>query len=253
MIHRAMVLAAGHGRRLAPLTDRVPKPLVPVGGRPMLEHVLEFLRTGGIDEVVINLHHLGGQIEATIGDGARLGLRVRYSREPAILDTGGGIKQAEPLLAGEPFVVANGDSLLDEPLADVLAFHRARAAFATVVVRPDAEAARYGLLELDAGDRLRRITGLPPGPIEEPLRPFMFPGLHVFEPGIFDWMDAGGAFSITRTTYPRLLTAGLPIYGYVSHARWVTIDTPQALAAADAELRRAPFRFSRVGTTHGSS
>jgi NDP-sugar pyrophosphorylase family protein len=239
-----MVLAAGHGRRLAPLTDTLPKPLVPVGGRPILEHILAFLRAGGIEEVVINLHHLGARIEAAIGDGRAHGLSVRYSREPLIRDTGGGIKQAEPLLAGEPFVVANGDSLLDLSLASVLAFHRARGGLATMVVRRDAEAARYGLVELDAQDRLRRVAGEPAGPIADPLRPFMFPGLHVFEPELFDWMDAGGAFSVTRVTYPRLLAAGRPVYGYATSARWITIDTPEALSAADAEIRRAPFRFS---------
>lgn len=240
-----MVLAAGHGRRLAPLTDTLPKPLMPVGGRPLLEHVLTFLRAGGIEEVVINLHHLGARIEEAIGDGRAHGLAVRYSHEPVIRDTGGGIKQAEPLLAGEPFVVANGDSLLDLPLADVLAFHRARGGVATIVVRSDPDAARYGLVELDAHDRLRRIVGLPASAVDVPLRPFMFPGLHVFEPEVFAWMDAGQAFSVTRVTYPRLIAAGRAVYGYATGVRWLTIDTPEALAAADAEIRRAPFRFGR--------
>lgn len=243
MIRRAMVLAAGFGRRLAPLTDTVPKPLIPVAGRPILEHILRFLRGGGIEEVVINLHHLGQRIEETIGDGAALGLRVRYSWEPQIRDTGGGIKQAEPLLAGEPFVVANGDSLLDVSLSDVLAFHQARGGVATIVVRPDPDAARYGLVELDGRDRLRRVTGIPAGSASTPLRPFMFPGLHVFEPEVFEHMDAGASFSVTRVTYPRLLAADEPVFGYVTDARWITIDTPEALAAADHDLRRSPFRF----------
>jgi NDP-sugar pyrophosphorylase family protein len=241
-----MVLAAGYGRRLAPLTDTLPKPLMQVGGRPLLAHVLAMLRAGGIEEVVINLHHLGERIEESIGDGRAHGLTVRYSREPVIRDTGGGIKQAEPLLAGESFVVANGDSLLDLPLADVLAFHRARGGIATMVVRADPQAASYGLVELDESDRVRRIVGLPDGRIDQPLRPFMFPGLHVFEPEIFTWMDTGQAFSVTRITYPRLLAAGKPVYGYATAARWVTIDTPEALAAADAEVRREPFRFGPV-------
>jgi mannose-1-phosphate guanylyltransferase len=242
VIRRAMVLAAGRGRRLAPLTDTTPKPLVAVAGRPLLEHILEFLRAGGIEEVVINLHHLGHLIEEHFADGRRFGLRIRYSWEDPILDTGGGIKRAEPLLAGEPFVVMNGDSLLDLRLQDVLAYHRARGALATMVVRPDPEAKRYGLIELDADDRVRRIVGIPaeaPGP----LRGFMFPGLHVFEPGIFSWMEADVPYSIIRVTYTRLLTAGAPVQGFVTDARWVTIDTPEALAAADLALRRVPFRY----------
>ena len=240
MIRRAMVLAAGFGKRLAPITHTTPKPLVPVAGRPLLDRLLEFLRAGGIEEVIINLHHLGQRIEEHVGDGRRFGLRVRYSPEDPILDTGGGIKNAEPLLAGEPFVVANGDSLLEIRLRDLLEWHRARGGVATLMVRPDPDAAAYGLVELDDADRVRRIVGLPasaaPG-----TRGFMFPGLHVLEPEIFRWMDAGGVFSITRVTYPRMIEAGLPVFGCVTQARWVTIDTPEALAAADRVLRDAPF------------
>src|SRR5439155_633423 len=140
------------------LTDRTtPTPLVPVAGRPFLEHILEFLRAGGIREVVLNLHHLGRRIEEHLGDGARFGLRVRYSWENPILDTGGGIKRAEPLLAGEPFLVLNGDSLLELRLVEVVERHRERGAVATMVVRPDPDAERYGLVELDADDRVRRV------------------------------------------------------------------------------------------------
>ena len=242
MIHRAMVLAAGRGTRLAPLTDTTPKPLVSVAGRPLLEHILDFLRAGGIAEVVVNLHHLGHRIADHLGDGQRFGLRIQYSWESPILDTGGGIKRAEPLLAGEPFVVINGDSLLEVRLADVIAYHRERAGIATMVVRPDPDAARYGLVELDRDDRVRRVTGQPPEPVSG-LRGFMFPGLHVFEPAIFDWMTAGTPFSVTRVTYPRLLAADVPVYGWVTDARWVNIDTPARLASADAELRRRPFQF----------
>src|SRR5437667_66995 len=188
------------------------------------------------------LHRLGRRIEEHLGDGASFGLRVRYSWENPILDTGGGIKRAEPLLAGEPFLVLNGDSLLELRLAEVAECHRERRAIATMVVRPDPDAERYGLVELDADDRVRRVSGQPPG-APGPLRPFMFPGLHVFEPTIFDWMDAGTAFSVTRVTYPRLLQAGAPVQGFVTSSRWVNIDTFEALAAADTELRRQPFRF----------
>jgi NDP-sugar pyrophosphorylase family protein len=238
-----MVLAAGRGTRLAPISHTTPKPLVPVGGRPLLEHILDLLRAGGIQEVVVNLHHLGHVIEQHLGDGKRFGLRIRYSWEDPILDTGGGIKHAEPLLAGEPFVVINGDSLLEIRLRDVLDYHRAHGGVATMVLRDDPDAAGYGLIEIDADDRVRRLVGLPAGDIAGALRGFMFPGMHVFEPSVFDWMDADIPYSIVRVTYPRLLTAGLPVYGYVTEARWVTIDTPAALADADARLRAVPFRF----------
>ena len=240
MIRRAMVLAAGLGTRLRPITDTTPKPLVPVAGRPLLDHLLAFLRAGGIEEVVINLHHLGPNIQAHVGDGARFGLRVRYSTEDPILDTGGGIKRAEPLLAGEPFVVANGDSLLEIRLRDLVEWHEAHGGVATLAVRPDPNVAHYGTVELNDTDRVCRIVGLPPTAKPGP-RALMFPGLHVLEPEVFRWMDAGGVFSITRVTYPRMIEAGLPVFGWETHARWITIDTPEALAAADRLLRDAPF------------
>ena len=241
MIRRAMVLAAGFGTRLAPLTHTVPKPLLPVAGEPFVNHVLGFLHAGGIREVVINLHHLGHLIEQHVGDGSRFGLAVRYSREASILDTGGGIKQAEPLLAGEPFVVANGDSLLELPLRELVEFHRARGGIATMALRADPDAARYGLVEIDDTARIRRIVGQPPAPAVSGLRGLMFPGLHVLEPTIFAHMAPGSAFSITRTTYPDAIRNGLPLYGYETPVRWINIDTPAALAAADQELRRQPF------------
>lgn len=241
-IRRAMVLAAGRGTRLAPLTDTIPKPLVPVAGRPFLERILEFLRAGGITDVVVNLHHLGHRIAEHLGDGARFGVRVAYSWEDPILDTGGGIKRAEPLLAGEPFVVMNGDSLLEVRLSELLAFHRERGGIITMALRENPDPARYGVVDLDLAGRVRRVLGRPDD-VDVPLRPFMFPGLHVFEPGIFAWMDADTAFSVTRVTYPRVLAAGLAVFGWVTGARWVNIDTPDALAAADAELSAAPFRF----------
>jgi NDP-sugar pyrophosphorylase family protein len=238
-----MVLAAGRGTRLAPRTDTLPKPLMPVAGRPLLAHILDFLRAGGIEDVVINLHHLGHLIEREIGDGRAHGLRVRYSREDPILDTGGGIKHAEPLLAGEPFVVVNGDSLLELRLAEVIDFHRARGGIATMAVRADVDAARYGLVEVDEKDRVRRISGRPSEGPTDGLRGFMFPGLHVLEPSIFSWMEAGSAYGIVRVTYPRLIEAGEAIYGFATSARWINIDTPDALDRADETLRAAPFRF----------
>jgi NDP-sugar pyrophosphorylase family protein len=215
---------------------------MPVAGRPMLAHILDFLCGGGIDEVVINLHHLGHLIEREIGDGGRFGLRIRYSWEPEILDTGGGIKRAQPLLGNEPFVVANGDSLLELRLGEVLDAHAMGGSIATMAVRPAPDAARWGVVELDADDHVRRIAGLPDDPVDVPLRPFMFPGLHVFEPRVFDYMRPDAAFSITRETYPAMLRAGEPIRGYVTEARWLTIDTPAELAAADETLARSPFR-----------
>lgn len=109
----AMILAAGRGTRLAPLTDTTPKPLLDMGGEPLLFHHLRSLRSAGISNVVINVHYLADQIEAAVGDGSQFGLSVQYSREATLLETGGGIVRALPLLGRDPFVLLLGDILCD--------------------------------------------------------------------------------------------------------------------------------------------
>ena len=112
---RAMILAAGRGERLMPLTERMPKPMIPVAGEPLIVHQLRWLRRAGIEEVVINLHHLGEHLEGHVGSGRDLGMQVRYSRESTLLGTGGGIKAALPLLGDDAFLVLNGDIWTNYP------------------------------------------------------------------------------------------------------------------------------------------
>jgi len=230
-----MILAAGMGNRLRPLTDRMPKPLIDVGGHPLIAYPLALVRAAGITEVVINLHHLGAQVCEALGDGRRYGVSIRYSEENPILDTGGGIKRAEPLLGGGRFVVLNSDTICDIDLRAVLAWHAEHRAVATMVLRADREAAtRYGVIEIDRGARIRRFLGQPPD-VCEPLTPLMFAGIHVFEPEVFACMDEG-RFGINALTYPKLLKAGRPLYGYRFDGYWRVLDTHAGLAEGRWEL-----------------
>jgi NDP-sugar pyrophosphorylase family protein len=241
---RAMILAAGLGTRLRPLTDRVPKPLVSVAGRPVIEYALRLLSAAGLCDIVINVHHLAEQVRARLGDGSAYGVRIVYSVEDEILDTGGGIKKAEPLLADAPFVVVNGDSIMDAPVRELIERHHAARAIATLLLRPDPDAARYGLIGLDAAGRVRSFLGTPPPPPGMPLTTYMFAGMHVFDPRIFAHMPPARPFSITRETYPRLLAAGETVLGVPFGGPWLTVDTPANLAAADAALRGSAIRLS---------
>ncbi len=141
---KAMILAAGLGTRLRPLTNTIPKPLLPIAGTPLIVWNLLLLKQHGFRDVVINLHHLGPMIEQALGNGSRYGLRIIYSREPAILGTGGGIKRAEPHFSGESVLVLNGDTLVELDLGALCAFHQQRDAVATLVLRKDPEAAQVG-------------------------------------------------------------------------------------------------------------
>lgn len=116
---KAMILAAGRGERMRPLTDHTPKPLLQVAGRPLIEHTLLALTRAGFNDIVINTAWLGEQIEARLGDGSRFGIRLGYSRESTLLETGGGIHQALSLLGAEPFLVVNGDVASDYPFGQL--------------------------------------------------------------------------------------------------------------------------------------
>lgn len=231
-----MILAAGRGTRLLPLTATVPKPLVRVAGRPVIEYTLRLLHAAGIRDVVINIHHLGEHVRAELGDGSSYGITIRYSVEGTILETGGGIKKAEVLLRDGPFVVVNGDTIMDAPIPALVAQHRTARAMATMLLRTDPAAERYGLIHTDAAQRVRSFLGTPAVPDGSGWTPYMFAGLHILDPAIFDLMPADRPFSITRETYPLLLERGDTVLGVPFDGAWLTVDTPAALAAADAAI-----------------
>ncbi len=240
---RAMILAAGFGTRLRPLTNTVPKALVPVASRPLIEYGLLWLHAQGIEEVVINLHHLGGKIREALGDGSVYGLRITYSPEDPIFDTGGGIKKAQPFLDGETFLVLNCDTIIDLDLNVLLDTHRRTHALATLVLRADLAANRYGIIETDRSGRIRRFLGQPPE-VNAALSPFMFTGLQILEPRIFDFMPANRAFGTTRETYPQMLQVGEPLWGFVHTGPWMVIDDAAGMARATQAIIAGQLRLS---------
>ena len=133
---KAMVLAAGQGTRLHPSPSRPPRPWCRWPGGPMIDYSLLLLKRYGIRDIMINLHHLGDQIESYLGDGKRLGLQITYSEEPELLDTGGGLLKAKPFLQDGTFIVINTDVLIDLSLHELIAFHEAKGAAATLVCGP---------------------------------------------------------------------------------------------------------------------
>lgn len=240
---RAMILAAGFGTRLRPLTNTVPKALVPVAGRLLIEYGLLFLKAYGIEEVIINLHHLGEKIRATLGDGSGYGLRITYSPEDPLLESGGGIKNAQPFLDGETFVVLNCDTIIDLDLTALLTAHRKTKAAATLVLRPDSQAVRYGILETDTNNRIRRFLGQPTV-VNEPLSQYMFTGCQMLEPRVFAFMPEVKPFSTTRATYPTMLDAGEPLYGFIHAGTWMTVDDAEGMARATQAIVSGQVRLS---------
>jgi NDP-sugar pyrophosphorylase family protein len=239
---KAMVLAAGQGTRLRPLTDTTPKALVPVAGRPMIEYSLLLLRYYGIRDIIVNLHHLGDQIEAALGNGEKLGLRISYSREQELLDTGGGILKAKSFLSDGTFIVINTDILIDLRLADVIAFHQSRKAVATLVLRADPQADRYGSIDIDAtGQIVRFLDAHAPQKSSSPVTKLMFTGVQVLEPEIFRYMESLGGqqrFGTTKHVYPRTLADGEALYGFRFDGFWSDLGTLERIQEAESYLKR---------------
>jgi len=238
---RAMILAAGEGRRLRPLTERVPKALVEVGGRPLVDYAIETVARSGIDDVIVNLHHLGDRIRDHLGDGSRFGVRVRYSEELRLLGSGGGIVHARAFLGDEAFVTLNADTIIEIDLRQLVAAHRANGAAATLVLRKDPRMQEYGVIALEPSGRVGAFLDHRRPGASADLEPYMYTGVQVLEPSVFDFMPAEGAFSITSVTYPAMLDAGAAVFGYPFDGRWLTVGTPEELARATDELIRRPL------------
>jgi NDP-sugar pyrophosphorylase family protein len=237
---KAMVLAAGLGTRLLPLTEQLPKALIPVAGRPMIEYPLLLLRYYGIRDIIINLHHLGERIETYLGDGGQRGLRITFSKESDLLDTGGGLLKARPFLEDGTFIVINTDVLIDLPLDEVIAFHKKKKAAATLVVRPDPLADQYGSLEIDGEGRLQRFLQTRIStPLSAPTTKLMFTGVQVLEPRVFDFMGLDGdvqSFSTTKDTYPRMLLHQERLFGWRFDGFWQDVGTASRITDAEENL-----------------
>lgn len=226
-----MVLAAGRGERMRPLTLETPKPLLAVGGKPLLVHHLERLAAGGIPEVVINVSWLGEQIEAYCGDGSAWGLSIRYSREPAPLETAGGIVQALPLLGDAPFLVVNGDVFMDYDVP-------ALAARAAGLV----QAGGHLLLAENPSHHPGGDFALCDGRVAEPApgeSTLTFTGTALYHPDFFAGLAPGSR--PLRPLFEAAMAAGR-LSGERHGGRWVDVGTPERLAALDALLREDAAR-----------
>jgi NDP-sugar pyrophosphorylase family protein len=225
---KAMILAAGLGTRLRPLTDARPKALLPIAGKPLIVWNLLLLRNHGITEVIINLHHLGNLIEESLGDGTRYGLHISYSKEQTLLGTGGGIKQAESFFEGKPFFVLNGDTVLDLDCGALMRFHSAGGSLATLVLREDPEVEQWGVVEVHPRQEVISINGR--GHTSSPLggrrQKRMFAGAHVIHPRLLLDVPRGRESSIIDA-YVRALECGETIRGYDMAGYWSDVGTPE--------------------------
>jgi NDP-sugar pyrophosphorylase family protein len=235
---RAVVLAAGQGTRLKPLTDRVPKPLLQLGGRSILEQNLAWLGAAGVTHVAINLHHQGDAIRQAIGDGQAFGLSVQYSEEPELLGTAGGTRRAAPLLPETwPLLVVYGDNLISVNLGRMLSRHERAGAGLTIAVYQVDDVRSSGVAEFDGSGRISRFIEKPPG--QEGERGWVNAGLYFLERSAFELIPDGYS-DFGHEIIPRYLAAGHPAYAYQlsGDERVFPIDTPEYYREASARLAR---------------
>jgi mannose-1-phosphate guanylyltransferase len=226
----ALLLCAGLGTRLRPLTEERPKPLVPVLDRPLAAFAIDHLAAAGVRRVVANAHHLAEQIEPALSPlcSAR-GASLTVLREATLLGTGGAIRNALAHL-GEEFVVFNGDVLARPDLAQAMAAHRSLGARVTMVLRDDPRASALGAIELDAGGRVRRILDEGP-PAAVPTRRCVFTGVYVVSSSIADDLPAEGC--VVRHTLRRLLARGEVVAGVLDDGPWFDLGTLESYAAVN--------------------
>ncbi|MFQ5482217.1 MAG: sugar phosphate nucleotidyltransferase [Nitrospinaceae bacterium] len=239
---KAMVFAAGFGARLRPLTLSLPKPLFPLLGRPVMEHLLLALAGQGIREAAVNLHHLPGLIKDHFGDGENLGLTLHYSHEPAILGTAGGLLAAQRFLGDSPFLVLNSDIVTAIDFQRLLAFHRERRAALTLVLC-DRPGGGHDPIEVDAQGRVVHLTGASSRHIPEITSRFTFTGIQVVDPLIFDRIPVGRFCGTTADVYPEMIDDGLPVHAYIHDGYWQDMGTLHQYLQVHKDLLDGKFNL----------
>lgn len=222
---RALILSAGYGTRLWPLTEDRTKPAIPILGKPLVGYVAEYLAGYGCDEIVVNLHHRPDSVIRALGDGSRFGVRLHYVEEPQILGTSGAIDNARALLDGETFIVINGKIITDIDLNAALQTHRRTKAVATLVLLPNAACEKFSTVKTGDG-LLRGFGGMPAREhFSESDPPLMFTGIHILEPEIFDYIPRGVFSHSTTDVYPQALADGKRVAVHVASGCWFELST----------------------------
>jgi len=220
-----MILAAGYGERLWPLTCDRTKPALPVLGKPLVGYVAEYLAKYGIEDVIVNLHHQPDSVRSSLGDGSQFGVRLQYVHEPVILGTSGALDNARHLMEGDTFIVVNGKLITDLDLNAALETHRKMEALATLVLLRNPKHERFSMVETRDGlvSNFGGMPGLSPDSNAEP--PLMFTGIHILEPRIFEYIPRGVFSDSVTDVYLPAMARGERIAAHVGEGMWYELST----------------------------
>jgi len=216
---KAMVLAAGLGTRLRPLTDLISKPMAPIVNKPVMEHIIDLLASHDFRDIVCNLHYFPDEIKNHFGDGSKWGINLVYSYEDELLGTAGGVKNVEDFFEGQTFLIISGDALTDIDLSSAYEYHRKKKGVGTLVLTEVDDTSQYGVVILDSSGR---ITGFQEKPLSgEAKSNLANSGIYFFESDIFKFMPPRGQFyDFGRNLFPDLLEKDIVYYGYKHNRYW---------------------------------
>ncbi|HKG66423.1 MAG TPA: NDP-sugar synthase [Solirubrobacteraceae bacterium] len=243
---QALILAGGEGTRLRPLTTTYPKPVVPLVDRPFIGFMLDWLRSHGVEEVIMGCGHMAEGVRAVLGDGAGFGVKLSFVEEPRPLGTGGALKFAEELL-DERFLMLNGDVLTDLDLTAQLAQHEATGARATLALTPVEDPSAYGLVRLTGDNQVTEFVEKPSADQIDTNN--ISAGAYVLERSVLELLEPGKPASIERDVFPRLVGDGL--FGYVGEGYWMDIGTPDRYLQGTFDILEGTVETS-VGARMGS-
>ena len=230
-----MVLAAGFGTRLQPLTRILPKPMFPVLGRPLLSHTFDLLRSANISEAVVNTHHLPDCITDYFANEKPSNLNLHFSHEEKILGTAGGIKKVQGLLGDGPFILINSDILTDIDLNRVIEFHKKNNSKLTLVVRQDASPEQYDPIEIGENGRIAHFVGASSMNLPDNTTRVMFTGIQIMEPEIFERIPSGQFCGTTEDVFPKMVEDSVPIYGYLYDGYWKDMGNRESYLQVNAD------------------
>lgn len=242
---RAMILAAGYGTRMFPLTVDRAKPALPFLNRPLVGYVAAYLSSFGVREVLVNLHHQGDSVRRALGDGSHFGVRTHFIEEPEILGTGGALDNARELLDADTFIAINGKIITDIDLSLALKTHRRANALATLVLRRNPRRERFSIVEIE-GELLKGFGGMPT-PVFEPAAanaPLMFTGIQILEPRIFDYIPRHRFSHTTTDVYLPALKNGERIVAHIAEGKWYELSTLQRYLDISLEMLKTEANLS---------
>ncbi len=231
---KAMILAAGKGTRVRPITYTIPKPLIPILQKPVMEFLLELLRQHGFDQIMVNVSHLANEIENYFRDGQRFGVQIAYSFEGRIVDgvlvgeaigSAGGMRRIQDFspFFDDTFIVLCGDALIDLDLTAAVKWHKSKGSIATVIMKsvPLEEVPSYGIVVTDEAGKVKAFQEKPK--VEEALSTNISTGIYIFEPEVLDYIPSGESYDIGSQLFPKLVEMNAPFYGLVMDFEWVDI------------------------------